>query len=163
MQVLHDNETQMETLKKVRSWKKPVGYFGEQAHFNKIMPLNISIAQVLFRNGIRLMCNTNAVKYEPRRHATSMLLPKTRFNENSSGAMECYDALAQSRYAVSRASTSEETGKKPVHDDDISDMRSAWENACVNVPRIIKSQRDDVGPNFRDNGFASALVSRLRV
>jgi len=159
----HYNDTQQETLKLVRGWKKPVGYFGEQAHFNKVMPLNVSIAQVLFRNGIRLMCNTNAVKHDPRRHATSLLLPKTRFNENSAGAMEMYDALAQSRYAVSRSGTSEETGKKPVHDDEIADWRSAFENLAVNVPRIIKSQREDVGPNFRDNGFAQALVSRLRV
>ena len=157
------NDTQLETLKLVRSWRKPVGYFGEQAHFNKVMPLNRSIAQELFRYGIRLMCNTNAVKHDPRRHATSLLLPKTRFNENSAGVMELYDAIAQSRYAVTRAATSEETSKKPVHDDEIADLRAAFENLCVNVPRIIKSQREDVGPNFRDNGFASNLVARLRV
>jgi hypothetical protein len=157
------NETQQETLRRVRAWKKPIGYFGEQAHFNKVMPLNISIAQVLFRSGIRLMCNTNAVRHDPRRHATSLLLPKTRFNEDSSGAMELYDALAQSRYAVSRAATSEETGKKPVHDDDIADFRAAFENMCVNVPRILKSQREDIGDNFRGGGFASSLITRLRV
>lgn len=157
------NETQLETLKLVRSWRKPVGYFGEQAHFNKIMPLNISIAQVLFRNGIRLVCNTNAVKHDPRRHATSVLLPKTRFNENSSGAMELYDSIAQSRYAQTRSGTSEETSKKPVHDDEIADFRAAFENMCVNVPRIIRSQREDVGENFREGGFAQNLITRLRV
>lgn len=159
----HYNETQKETLYLVRKWAKPKGYFGEQAHFNKVMPLNISIAQVLFKFGIRLMCNSNAIKHEPRRHATSQLLPKCRFNENSAGAMELYDALANSRYAQTKAATSEETGKKPIHDDDIADWRAAFENGCVNVPRIIRSQREDVGANFRDGGFASSLIARLRV
>lgn len=157
------NETQIEILQLVRSWRKPVGYFGEQAHFNKVMPLNISIAQVLFRNGVRLICNSNAVRHEPRRHATALLLPKTRFNENSAGAMEMYDSLAQSRYAQTRGGTSEETGKKPIHDDEIADFRASFENLCVNVPRIIKSQREDVGPGFRDGGFAQNLITRLRV
>ncbi len=157
------NPAQQETLQRVRSWKKPKAYFGEQAHFIKVMPLNISIAQVLFKSGIRLMYNQNAIKYEPRRHATSLLLPKMRFNENSDGAMELYDSIAQSRYVGTNSPVSKETSLKPRHDDEIADYRAALENLCVNVPRVIRSQREDVGDNFRDNNFAGAIMKYLKV
>jgi len=157
------NPMQVEFLSRVRKWHKPKGYFGEQAHFVKVMPLNVSIAQELFRCGIRLMCNTKAVGYETRRHATALLLPKMRFNENSDGVMELYDAIQQSRYVGTNAPVSRETSMKPRHDDEIGDYRSALENLSVNVPRIIRVQRDGVGENFRKDDFASAIMKYLRV
>jgi len=156
-------EAQMEFLMRVRSWKKPVVYFGEQAHFIKVMPLNVSIAQVLHQSEIKLVYNKNGIKYEPRRHAVSLLLPKTRFNSNSDGAMEMYDALAQSRYVSTNAPVSKETTLKPKHDEEIGDFRAAFENLCVNVPRVIRHQRDEVGDNFRGDGFARDIIKYLRV
>lgn len=157
------NEAQMIFLSRVHHWKKPIGYFGEQAHFMKVMPLNVSIAQVLFKYGIRLMCNKNAITYEPRRHATALLLPKMRFNEDSEGVMDLYDSIAQSRYTGTNAPVSKETGMKPRHDDEIGDFRSALENLCVNIPRVIRSQREDVGDSFREGGLASNLMRYLKV
>ncbi len=157
------NEAQIFMLSKLHTWKKPVAYFGEQAHFNKVMPLNVSIAQVLFKYGIRLMCNKNAIQYEPRRHATAQLLPKMRFNEDSDGVMELYDAIAQSRYKGGENLTSKETGMKPRHDDEIGDFRAALENLCVNIPRVIRTQREDIGEGFRSGGFASSLIRYLKI
>ena len=157
------NPAQMEIMNRVRNWQKPKGYFGEPAHFVKTMPLNISCAQVLFKCGIRLICNSKAAKYEPRRHATSQLLPKMRFNENSDGVMELYDAIAQSRYTGTNAPVSRETSMKPRHDEEIGDYRAALENLCVNIPRILRSQREDVGENFRQDNFASSIIRYLQV
>lgn len=156
------NPPQREFLAHVRSWQKPKAYFGEQAHFIKTMPLNISIAQVLFKYRIRLICNTKATKYEPRRHATSLLLPKTRFNADSDGAMELYDALAQSRYTGTKAPISRETAMKPRHDEEIGDYRAAFENLCVNIPRILRSQPEEAKENFRKENFAANLIKYLR-
>lgn len=72
--------------------------------------------------------------------------------------MRVYDALAQSRYAGAVRTTTEQL--KPVHDDEISDRRSAFENLAVNVHRIIKSQREDVG-NEEDKSFARAIIKSL--
>jgi len=151
---------QLPLLLNIRSWKKPKGYFGEQAHFNKVMPLNISIAQVLAKYGIHMLCNKNAINYEPRRHATSALLPKMRFNEGSDGVMELYDAITTSRYG----SVNSQVGSyKPRHDDEIADYRSALENLCVCVPIILKSQREDIKDNFKANNFHSELTKYLRI
>lgn len=157
------NEAQVEFANIVRHWAKPKGYFGETAHFMKVMPLNVSIAGELFKSGIRLLANTKASKYEPRRYATSLLLPKTRFNADSDRVMELYDALMTSRYTHTSAPTSRDGVKKPVHDDEIADFRSAFENLCVNIPRIIRSQNHDVGENFRNDGFASGIMRYLRI
>ena len=157
------NEVQLEKMAAFRSRKKPKGYFGEQAHFIKVMPLNISVAQVLFRYGIRLVYNKNAIKYTPRRIATAMLLPKTRFNSESEGVMDLYDAIAKSVYAKAEHSASPETGRKPVHTPEVADFRAAFENLCVNVSRVLKSQRADIGDNFKEDNFASGIVKYLKV
>lgn len=157
------NPAQLEFIKRVQNWRKPKSYFGEAAHFVKTMPMNISCAQVFFKFGIRLICNQKATKYEPRRHATSMLLPKMRFNENSDGVMELYDAIQQSRYTGTNAPVSRETAIKPRHDEEIGDYRAALENLCVNLPRVLRSRREDLGENFRENGFASSLAKYLQV
>ena len=157
------NEAQIEVLSRVRKFRKAVAWFGEQAHFIKVMPHNTSIAQLLFKYGIRLIYNKNAIKYEPRRHATALLLPKTRFNSDSDGAMELYDSLAQSRYVSTTAPGSKDSTLKPKHDDEVADFRAAFENLAVNIPRIIRSQRTDIGDNFRDNDFASSIIRYLKV
>ena len=51
---------------------------------------------------------------------------------------------------------------KPRHDDEIADYRAAFENLCVSVPRIFKSQRN-VGANMREDNFASNLIRYLRI
>lgn len=162
-EVFSYNPVQMDFLRAVKARRKPVGYFGEQAHFMKVMPLNKSIAQEAMKYGIRIMYNPHAIDYETRRHATSLLLPKFRFNSDSERVLELYDALANSRYVKSNAPSSKGTTMKPAHDDEIADYRAAFENLCVNIPRIIRSQRDDVGDNIRQDGFAQGIIKYLRV
>lgn len=151
---------QLPFLERVRRWKKPKGYFGEQAHFNKVMPLNISIAQVLARHGVHLMCNKRAMAYEPRRHATSVMLPRMVFNEESDGAMELYDAITTSRYSSQSTLAG---ANKPKHDDEIADFRAALENLCVCIPIILKSQREDLTEKFKEGGFHFQITKYLKI
>ncbi len=136
--------SQRDLLSKIKTWKKPTAWFGEQAHFAKSMSSNKSCADVLATYGIRLRCNNYAIKYEPRRKATAMVLPMTTFNENSDYVMELYDSIVNSRYANTVAPTSPDTVLKPVHDDEIADYRAAFENGCVNLPQVLRLQRDEV-------------------
>ena len=151
----------LDFIKKVRGWRKPTGWFGEVAHTIKSMADNTSIQTVLSKVGVRLMYNTYAIEYEPRRHATSQLLSRMVFNEDSPGAMRLYDSIAMSRYKKSTAS--EKTSMEPMHDEDIGDFRAALENLCVNVGRIIKHQRAAVSKDFNKGGFAQKLIQFLKV
>lgn len=139
----HYSDFQNEFFKRIMSWNKPKAYFGELAHFQKVMPLNKSVASELARYGnpgnrITLICNKNAVRFEPRRMATTAILPKTIFNASDPYVMELFDAIQNSRYANSVKSTSEEASKKPLHDLEIADYRSAFENFAVNFPRTLR-------------------------
>lgn len=159
-----DQYPNSETLKRVRGYEKPVGYFGEQAHFATVMPTNSSNAKELMRYGIRLMYNQYAIQYEPRRKASAMLLPRTVFNRNSTLVMELYDAISNSRYTNSVAATSKVSILKPVHDEGIADYRAAFENLCVNLSRVIKFQRERVEESSNeDRGFYRDLIKYLRV
>lgn len=155
------SETQLKFLAKVRQWKKATAWFGERAHTIKSMADNRSIADVLARCGIRILVNNYAVEYEPRRKATVQMLPKMVFNEGSDGAMSLYDAVANSRYKKSESSKN--NSMEPAHDDEIADYRAALENLCVNVGRIFKHQRSDVGEGLKAGGFANNLIQYLRV
>lgn len=148
-------------MRNVRQWKKPTAWFGERAHTIKSMADNRSIADVLARCGIRILVNNYAVEYEPRRKATTQLLSKIVFNEGSEGVMKLYDAIANSRYKNSESSKN--NSMEPVHDSEIADYRAALENLCVNVGRIFKHQRSDVGENMKAGGFAQNLIQFLRV
>lgn len=156
----HYNEYQQKFLNKVRSWKKPVAYFGEQDHLIKRRPDNRSDQDALGPLGIRILVNTYAIQHEPRRIATSQLLPRTVFNVDSDAAMRIYDAIANSRYANTVRTTTEQL--KPIHDSEIADMRAAFENICVNIGRVMRKQRDDiVGTN--DKSFARAIIKTLKI
>lgn len=147
---------------KVRAWEKPTGFFGELAHTIRSMADNTSISTSMAKCGIRIMYNQYAVQHEPRRHATSLLLPKMVFNEDSDGAMRLYDAVANSRYKI--GSSSKNTSMEPVHDDEIADYRAALENLCVNVGRIFKHQRKESSSGgINTDNFANKLVSYLKV
>ena len=159
-----DQYPNSETLLRVRSFEKPVGYFGEQAHFATVMPTNSSVAKELAKYGIRLIYNQYAIQYEPRRKATAMLLPKTVFNRASPRVMELYDAIANSRYTSSIAATSKVSILKPVHDYEIADYRAAFENLCVNLSRVIKYQREKSEDwTQEEHGFYKDLIKYLRV
>lgn len=149
---------QRKLLNKIKTWKKPVGWFGESAHFQRVMPENRSSAQIMARYGIRLIANTYAIEHEPRRLATAQLLPKMVFNELSDAAIKIYDALANSKYANAVRSTTE--NKKPIHTPEISDMRCMVENFSVNVPRILKANRTNVPQG--QSSFAQALINSIR-
>lgn len=153
-----------ELLRRVRSWEKPKGYFGEQAHFKSEMPTNSSIARELMKYGIRLIYNHYAIQYDPRRKATALLLPRTVFNRDSVGAMELYDALSNSRYTSSVIATSRTSILKPVHDEGIADFRAAFENGMVNLSRVIRSQREhsqEADPDTRN--FYQDFVKYMKI
>ena len=155
---------QIEKLNKVRSFRKPEGYFGEAAHFQRVMPLNTSIAQVLSKFSIRLVSNNNAIQHEPRYHATSLMLPKTTFNKDSDECMELYDAIANSKTATTIAPNLKNSGLKPKHDKYIADYRAAFENLAVNIPRVIKRQRDNFDvEKFGGAKFTQGIMKYLKV
>lgn len=146
-------------MMKTKKWKKPSAYFGELDHIKKMMPLNMSVQDILAKHGIRLIYNPYAIEHEPRRNATTRILPRTIFNRNSDGAMRVYDGLMQSRYSNVVRTTTEQ--KKPIHDPEIADFRAAAENFFVNVPRLLRTQRDDiVVPESKS--FAGAIMRSLK-
>ena len=155
------NEAQARFIMKVRDWKKPTAYFGELDHFAARHPTNVSSAQVLAKLGIRLMYNQYAVKFPPRYHATTQLLPRTIFNSNSDGAMRVYDGIASSRYSGSVRTTTEQL--KPIHDDEIADFRAAAENFYVNVPRILRVQREDVHRGDLGRDVMRGIMKSLKI
>lgn len=154
------NDFQMKILKVVRSWQKPKAWFGELAHSIKSMADNKSIASVLARFGIRISYNTYAVEHEPRRHATSLMLPKMVFNENSEAVLKLYDAIANSKYK--KSNSSKNTSMEPEHTDEIADYRSALENSCVNIGRVFKSEREKLSEDIKKDNFIGGLISYLR-
>ena len=159
---LHDlyNDFHLKYFEKLRAWKKPSAYFGELDHTVKRRPTNMSDADVLRPFGINIAYNQYAVEHKPRHQATSTLLPKIRFNEDSAAVMKVYDAVQNSKYAGTDKSISENL--KPIHGTDgTADRRAAVENFCVNVSRLFRSQRKEISdPDMRS--FASNMISRLR-
>lgn len=150
-------------LDKLKTWKRPLGIFGESAHKQVHYPSNTSIQKELYKHGVRLVTNDNAIKHEVRRKATSMLLPKMVFNENSDGVMELYDAILNSKYAGSTKGSSKESMMKPSHDDEVGDFRSALENGCVNVGRVLRTQRTEISSTLKQNNFIGNLIKYLKV
>lgn len=125
-------------LRKVRTWKKPVAYFGEAAHWQAKMPTNESEAYILSKNGIKLMANYNAIKHIIRRNAVIKILDRIVFNEKSIGVMNVFDALCYSRFSARVITdTTAESMIKPVHDS-TADMRSAVENFASNYDFIYR-------------------------
>lgn len=156
----YPTEYQQKLLGRVRQWRKPIGYFCEADQFKKTMPTNTSIAQVLSKLGIMLRYNPYAREYTPRRIATSSVLQLTTFNSASPYVLELYDGIANSRYANSLVSA--ESAKKPVHDAEISDYRSALENLFVNLPRILRVQRSELRDE-KTRSLTADLLKYLRV
>lgn len=150
-------------LEKIRTWKKPLAYFGEPAHKQVHYPSNTSIMKELAKYGIMLRVNDNAIRHEVRRRATCMLLPRCVFNSSSEGVMELYDAISNSRYAGSVKGVSKEAAMKPAHDDEVGDYRAAFENGCVNFPRILRGQREDINPQWKQGNFIGNMVKYLKI
>lgn len=155
------NDFQQKLIEARKHWKKPIAFFGEADHFAQRHPTNTSSAQELQRDGIRLIYNPYAIKYEPRRQAMELLIPRIVFNSNSDGAMRVYDSLAASRYALKIGASSDNL--KPAHDDEIADFRAAAENFAANVPRILRLQRSDLSTGGESRDFHSTMIKNLRV
>lgn len=155
------NEFQTNLITKLKEWRKPVAWFGELDHTIKRMPTNTSSADVLKPYGINIRYNQYAIEHHPRHAATSILLPKMRFNSESPGVMRVYDAIANSKYANMEKATTENL--KPIHGTDgTADRRAMVENFAVNVGRLLKNQRKSVtDPNMRS--FSGAIIKQLRV
>jgi hypothetical protein len=150
-------------LDRVRTWQKPLAYFGEPAHKQVHYPSNSSIQKELVKYGVKLTVNDNACSHEVRRKATSMLLPRIVFNSSSDGVMDLHDAIMNSRYAGGTKGTSKDAMMKPAHDDEVGDYRSALENLCVNSPRIMRTMRGDIHQDLKQNSFASSLFRYLKI
>lgn len=155
------NQYQVKALEKVRTMKKAIAWFGEQAHLAKVMPTNKSNADMLLPFSIRIIANQYAIQHPPRHAATSQLLPKIIFNTDEDSVMKVYDSVANAKYASMDRTTTENL--KPIHGTDGSaDRRAMLENFCVNVGRLLRKQRDDVtDPNVRS--FSAAIIKQLRV
>lgn len=155
------NEFQRRFISHMMAWKKPIAYFGEVAHRQRVMPLNKSVADYLqaapYR--IRLLVNTKGVEFKPRRLATQALLPRTVFNNDPGEpyVTELYDALMNSRYAKALNATSADAGEKPVHDPEVADYRAAFENFSVNFARIIRHKAKS-DPGYREKARGSNFV-----
>jgi hypothetical protein len=127
----------LDFIRKFNKWKPPVMYCGEIAHKQKMIKSNSSIQSELAGLGIYLRINDKGFEHSVRRVATKKLLLNTIFNSNS-GAMDAFDALANSHYPKSRDNSS--TPKDaPVHDE-WADLRASVENFAVNIitPSSIK-------------------------
>ena len=133
--ILHRNDYTIEEadlIKRFNQWKMPVMYCGEVAHRQKMIKSNTSVAQELAGIGIMLRINPNAINHPVRRDAVKRLLLNAKFS-NKYGALEVYDALANSHFPISRDnSTSVESKDAPVHDE-YADFRAAVENLAVNL------------------------------
>lgn len=156
------NEFQQKLILKIKEWRKPIGFFGEVAHFQKVMPRNTSIAQDLARSPyrIRLLVNTMAMKYKPRRLAAQRVIPRAIFNSNSPHVQELFDALTASRYASPTRAMKKTAFEEPLHDGEIGDYRAAFENFCVNFGRVARGiiRRDQEAGK---NPFLVAMVKFL--
>lgn len=153
-----------EFLNFVRSWRvSPKAVFGEAAHRQRNIfiegdPRLYSIYDIFRSNGIRFIVNNNAITHLVRHSATSKLLPICVFNSERDGSMRVYNAIANSRYAQPMArATSKESYLKPLHQTEIADFRSAFENFCVNFNLITRAERG----NFPE-GYDSVISSIYR-
>jgi hypothetical protein len=154
-------EAWRKVLVKVRRWQKPRAYFGEIAHFARVMPSNTSIAQELYRLSDRrivLQKNNYGNSHEARKAATDKILPITVFNEDGVFTMKCFDAILNSRYKKIRqeGTTANETVlSKPVHDPMLSDYRAAFENFAVNADKVVKRfylDKEETADNLKEEG-----------
>lgn len=154
------NDFHLKFFEKLQARRKPQAYFGEMDHTVKRRPTNLSDADVLRPFGINIAYNQYAIEHKPRHQATSTMLPKIRFNEDSAAVMKVYDAVQNSKYASTDKAVSENL--KPIHGNDgTADRRAAVENFCVNVSRLFRSQRKEIhDPNMRS--FASQMIQNLR-
>lgn len=152
------NEYQQKFIEKFRGWGMPKAWFGELDQFKKVMPTNTSTADVLYKYGIRLLYNKNAIEHPPRRMALSRILPRIIFNSESDAVMRAYDGIAQSVYAGAVRSTIEQT--KPAHDPELADFRSAAENFATNVPKLFRVQREEIPVD--EKSFASSIIRQLK-
>lgn len=150
-------------LEKIRSWRKPTGYFGEPAHKQVHYPSNKSIMKTLVHFGVKLLVNDYAIPFEVRRKAVTMLLPKTTFNQSSEEVVELFGAIENSRYASGSKGTSKKAMMSPAHDDEVGDFRSAFENLCVNFPRILRPQRKEIDNSMKEGNFIGDMLKFLKV
>jgi hypothetical protein len=155
-------------LNKVRSWRaSPKWVFGEVAHKQKNVFIEgdkrpYSIESLFRKYGIRFLAKGDGLSHQSRRHATSLILPRTIFNSESDGAMAIYNAIANSRYASTvRTGTSKDTTLKPVHTPEIADMRAAFENFAYNFARMLRDDYNESGGTREYDDVIKNIYRRL--
>ena len=155
-------------LNKIRSWRvSPKWVFGEVAHKQKNVFIEgdkkpYSIESLFRKYGIRFLAKGDGLSHQARRHATSLILPRTIFNSESDGAMAIYNAIANSRYATTvRTGTSKDTILKPVHTPEIADMRAAFENFAYNFARMLRDDYNESGGTREYDDVIKNIYRRL--
>lgn len=135
----------IDPLLRVRKWEKPMYLFSGLDAKAKRMPTNKSIEQHLYPLiQMKIIVNPYAEDHNSRHTALSMLLPLMVFNEDSQGATDCYDAIANSKYASATRATSKKSAMAPVHGTDgNADWRSAAEYGATNIVRAVRMQRTE--------------------
>jgi hypothetical protein len=126
------SQNQLDLIARFNTWKLPVMYAGELAHTNRTIDKNMSIKTILAGYGIFIRVNTLGNSHSSRRTAVRKMLPQTIFSSKY-GALDVFDALANSQFVPGRENSGAEEGKdKPVHNE-YADLRAAVENFATNV------------------------------
>jgi hypothetical protein len=125
------NFAEKQVLDKVRSWNRPIAFFGEAAHQMRSMTSATSVASEFAKYGITIRYNPNAISHEKRQIATKELIRQgVEFNDTHF-CRSCLDALIMSRFPKTSGITEKQA---PLHDE-YADARSAVENFAVNIVR----------------------------
>lgn len=137
-------------LNKIRTWPKPLGYYGEAAHKQRHAPLGVSIFEHLAKHNIIALSNDYAVQFADRKIATQKYLPDTTFNSDSDGALLVLDALksAKKPNISLRPTSDEKRAEKPLHLSGESDLRAAHENFCACIEMYVGQTGELTGSSY---------------
>ena len=124
-------QTELEVLNKVRTWNRPIAFYGEAAHHMRSMTSATSVASEFQKYGIQLRYNPNAISHEKRQVATKELIRQGIVFNDTHFCRSCLDALLMSSFPKTSGTREKEA---PIHNE-YSDMRSAVENFAANVIR----------------------------
>lgn len=128
------NSSELELLKRVRSWKNPDMICAEpaqKAHQQGWGYSVIEYIQTKFKDkGIKIFIATNDLynTHKGRREAVSRFLKNTIFNSNSEGALKVLDALKNTKKLIRQGTTDDKIIPEKVSGE--GDLRAAFENLC---------------------------------
>lgn len=128
------NETEKAVLEKVRTWRRPLMYYGEAAHYQRAGSLATSIANELAKYNIRIVYNSMAIAHEKRQVATKQMIASGVVFNDTHYVRKTLDALTMARFPATKGIKEKVA---PIHDE-TADCRAAVENFAVNVQNTGK-------------------------